>query len=136
QGATLDYDGLREELQKCFGVEGHTAQYRTLLKTRRRKPGESLHTLYQDMCRLLMLAYPGPQTELRDQLAVEAFCDSLDDAELEVRVKDRFPTDLAEAFRVALRLEANKPTKKIETETKRERGEVTGGTLKVGMLSG
>src|SRR5206468_1990835 len=102
QGAALDYNGLRAELQKCFGVEGHTAQYRTLLKVRRRQPRENLHTLYQDVCRLLMLAYPGPQTELRDQLAVEAFVDSLNDADLEVRVKDRFPSDLAEAFRIAL----------------------------------
>jgi len=110
QGATLNYTTLINELRKCFGVEGHTAQHRIMLKTRRRHPGESLRALYQDVCRLLLLAYPGPQNELKDQLAVEAFIDSLDDAELEVSVKDRFPQNLAEAFHVALRLESNRPS--------------------------
>src|SRR3989442_8550318 len=119
QGVTMGYHVLREELQKCFGVEGHTAQFRTLLKTRRRQPGESLRTLYQDVCRLLMLAYPGPQNELRDLLAVEAFVDSLDDNELEISVKDKFPQTLAEAFQAALRLEANRPTaRKSKNEEK------------------
>jgi len=56
-----------------------------------------------------MLAYPGPQSVLRDELAVEAFVDSLDDSELEISVKDRFPKDLVDAFQIALRLEANRP---------------------------
>ena len=81
-----------------------------MLKTRRRLAGESLRGLYQDICRIAMLAYPGPQSGLRDDLAVEAFINSLDDPELEVNVKDRFPRDLAEAFHTALRLEANRPT--------------------------
>ena len=121
QGAELGYLGLREELQKCFGVEGHTAQFRTMLKTRRRHPGESLRSLYQDICRLLMLAYPGPQNELRDLLAVEAFVDSLDDVELEVSVKDKFPRNLAEAFQAALRLEANRPSSRKSREEDRGR---------------
>ena len=66
-----------------------------------------LRALYQDICKLLMLAYPGPSSELKDQLAIEAFIDSLDDEDLECRVKDRFPKDLAEAFKIALSLEAN-----------------------------
>jgi transposase InsO family protein len=122
QGKAMDYNALRSELNKCFGVEGHTAQYRTMLKTRRRQPGESLRTLYQDIGRLLMLAYPGPQNDLRDLLAVEAFVDSLDDSELEVSVKDKFPRDLAEAFQAALRLEANRPSmRKVKYEERGER---------------
>ena len=46
---------------------------------------------------------------MKNQLAVEAFIDSLDDPEFEVNVKDRFPKDLADAFRIALMLEANRP---------------------------
>ena len=121
RGSTCRYAELRDELSKCFGVEGHTAQFRALLKARRRQPDESLRALYQDICRLLLLAYPGPQTELRDQLAVEAFTDSLDEPELEIRVKDRFPNNLAEAFQIALRLEANKSKLKKDIEGKREK---------------
>src|SRR3989442_9036459 len=88
---------------------------------RQRNVGESLRALYQDVRHLLMLAYPGPQNDLRDQLAVEAFVDSLDDAELEVRVKDHFPATLAEAFQTALRLEANRPKLKRQEENTVER---------------
>src|SRR6267154_202399 len=118
-GASIGYDALREELQKCFGIEGYTAQYQVMLKTRRRQAGESLRTLYQDICRLLMLAYPGPQNDLRDLLAVEAFTDSLDDVELQVSVKDKFPKNLAEAFQAALRLEANRPSARKSKDERR-----------------
>ena len=108
QGALISYQELRHELGKCFGNEGNTAQYRSILKMKRRAPGESLRTLYQDVSRLLMLAYPGPHSELRDQLAIEAFVDSLDDLQFAIDIKDRSPKDLAEAFQTALRLESNR----------------------------
>ncbi|MFI5223639.1 MAG: hypothetical protein ACHQX3_05230, partial [Nitrospirales bacterium] len=60
QVATFGYHDLREELKKCFGQEGHTTHYRQLLKSRRRHTGESLRSLYQDIGKLLLLAYPGP----------------------------------------------------------------------------
>ena len=68
-----------------------------------------------------MLAYPGPRHELKDQLGVEAFVDSLDDPELEIRVKDRFPKNLAEAFQTAIMLEANQIRSHKDCETKREK---------------
>ena len=121
QGPTISYRGLREELQKCFGVEGHTARYCSLLKARRRQPNESLQALYQDLCHLTMLAYPGPSCELKDQLAVESFVDSLDDPDLEQRIKDRFPENLADAFKIALRLEANSASGRRDSTMRRDR---------------
>ena len=82
QGSNFDYDELREQLQKCFGVDGHVNHFQNVLKTRRRRPNESLRSLYQDICHLCLQAYPGPQNELKDQLAVTAFIDSLDDPDL------------------------------------------------------
>jgi hypothetical protein len=70
---------------------------------------------------LLLQAYPGPQTELRDQLAVEAFIDSLDDSDLEIRVKDRFPKTLASAFQIAISLEANQLKPRKENDAKKEK---------------
>ena len=121
---SFSYRTLRDELQKCFGVEGHTAQFRTMLRVRRRQHGESLRALYQDICKLLMLAYPGPSSELKDQLAVEAFVDSLEDEDLERRVKDRFPKDLAEAFKIALSLEANNSSRGVRREVETRRAPV------------
>ena len=59
------------------------------------------------MGRLVLFAYPGPTSELRDQLAVEAFIDSLDDPSLDVRLRNHFPENLTSASQTALRLEAN-----------------------------
>ena len=120
-GTSISYRSLRDELQKCFGVEGHTVRYRSLLKARRRQPNENLQSLYQDLCHLLMLAYPGPSCELKDQLAVEAFVDSLDDPDFEQRIKDRFPENLADAFKIALRLEANSTSGRRDTAVRRDR---------------
>ena len=113
------YQSLREELQKCFGNTGQATQYRIMLRSRRRQAKESLQTLYQDVCRLLSLAYPGPRTKLSDDLAVDAFTDSLNDADLQQRVRDRFPSDLAEAYKIALSLEANSAYIHRDSETKR-----------------
>ena len=71
------------------------------------------------------MAYPGSPNELKDSLAVEAFIDSLGDTDLEVSVKDRFPKTLAEAFNIATRLEANRPSsqpRELEARKEKSRG--------------
>ena len=121
QGEKLDYSDLREELQKCFGAEGHQIQYRVQLKSRRRQPNESLRTLYQDIRKLFMLAYPGPKSDLKEGIAIGTFIDSLDDPDLERRVKDRFPKTLSDTLTIALSLEANNSRGRRESDTKRDR---------------
>ena len=63
----------------------------------------------------------GPQNELKDQLAVTAFIDSLDDPDLEIRVKDRFPKTLAAAFQVTMSLEANQLRPHKGNDTRKEK---------------
>jgi hypothetical protein len=91
------------------------------LKSRRRQPNESLRTLYQDIQKLFMLAYPGPKSDLKEEVAIEAFIDSLDDFDLERRVKDRFPKTLSDTLTIALSLEANNSRGHRESDTKRDR---------------
>ena len=50
---------LTRLLQVRFGTDQQTASFRAKLRARRREPGESLQTLYQEMSHLLQLAYPG-----------------------------------------------------------------------------
>jgi predicted aspartyl protease len=95
---------------------------------RRRKPGESLQDLFLDVTRLVTLAHPGARSSLGDVLATDAFIDSLDNEDLEVRVRDRGPTDLDAAFRIAVQLESNRrrahtpePVKEVHKEVYRER---------------
>ena len=70
------YQSLREELQKCFGNTGQATQFQIMLILRRRQDDEELQSLYQDVCRLLTLAYRGPRTKLSDDLSVDAFTNS------------------------------------------------------------
>jgi len=51
-------------LQKTFGTSDQAERFRTELRTRRRKSNESLQSLYNDICRLMSLAYPGPTLDV------------------------------------------------------------------------
>ena len=113
------YQSLRDELQKCFGNTGQATQFRIMLRLRRRQDDEGLQSLYQDVCRLLTLAYPGPRTKLSDDLSVDAFTDSLNDVDLQQRVRDHFPSDLAKAYKIALSLEANSVCANRDYEARR-----------------
>ena len=106
-GSFTTFHDLCRELRQCFGTEGCENQFESQLKMRRRHRGESLRGLYQDVNRLVLQAYPGSQNKLRDRLAVEAFITSLNDKDLELRVRDRCPANLLECFRTAMMMESN-----------------------------
>jgi RNase H-like domain found in reverse transcriptase/Reverse transcriptase (RNA-dependent DNA polymerase)/Integrase core domain/Integrase zinc binding domain/Zinc knuckle len=127
-GAVTSFAELERGLRAQFGVDGQSAQHRDLLRMRRRKPEESLQDLFLDVSRLITLAYPGPRSDLGETLGAEAFITSLGDADLELRVRDRFPATLNDAFQAALRLESNtrnsrtpEPTREPARERDRER---------------
>src|SRR2546425_890234 len=72
-----------------------------------RQKGESLRALYQDIHRLILLAYPDSKGRLRDKLALEAFINALNDNDLALKVRYSCPSDLQSAYRTALMLENN-----------------------------
>ena len=107
EGDATTFSELCQVLRQCFGIEGCENQFESQLKMRRRYRGETLRSLYQDVHRLVLQAYPGSQNKLRDRLAVESFITSLNEKDLELRVRDRCPTNLPECFRIAMMLESN-----------------------------
>src|SRR5688572_28160211 len=108
------------KLRARYGSSDQTALYRTQLRTRRQADGESLHSLAQDIRRLMVLAYPGAATEMSEMVAIDAFLDALQDPELALRVRDREPTTLDLACRYATRLEANQKTRpRVDTQGQR-----------------
>ena len=107
EGDATTFQELCQVLRQCFGTEGCEYQFEFQLKMRRRYHGETLRSLYQDINRLVLQAYPGSQSKLRDRLAVEAFITSLNDKDLELRVRDRCPANLLDCFRTAMMLESN-----------------------------
>jgi len=89
---------------------------------RRRKPQESLQSLYIDVARLVSLVYTGSSSTLLDIVSRDAFLYALDDPKLRVRIMEREPATLDEALSLACRLEAydwcatNSPTVKTDAD--------------------
>src|SRR5207245_78849 len=54
---------LIAKLQQRFGVEGQAPIYRSQLRNRRRKKGETISELYEDVYKMFLLAYPGKVTD-------------------------------------------------------------------------
>jgi len=81
-------------------------KYRMELRLRKRRSGESLSTLHQDIRRLMALAHPTLPQEARESIACDYYVDALDDPDFALKVRERAPTSLDEALRVSLQLEA------------------------------
>jgi len=60
-----------------------------------------LYNVYDDVSRLVLLAYPGKQSVHRDDFGVEAFIEALDDYQLELYVRSQNPKDLEAALKHA-----------------------------------
>ena len=69
-------------LQARFGSENQAERFRAELRSRKRYRGESLQQLYQDVCRLMSLAYPGESSALSGIVGRDAFLEALDDQAL------------------------------------------------------
>ena len=67
----------------------------------KRQKGESLQKLYQAICRLITLAYPGPATALLDIVGRDTFLEALDNQTLRVRILEKEPKNLDEALNMA-----------------------------------
>ena len=99
-------DKLISLLKSRFGSEGQAEKFRAELRTRKRQQGESLQSLYQDVKRLLTLAYPGPSNPTTDVVGRDAFLDALNNSALALRIREKDAINLEDALRIALRLEA------------------------------
>ena len=117
---TLDDDTLRNYrllrstlLHRFLPVE-YRALRRTELRTRRRQPNESLSALAADIHITASRAYPDGNDALINDLAKDAFIDSLDD-QLRAKVLDADPSDLGAALRRAMVAEANLKRLAIQT---------------------
>jgi len=93
-------------LRSLYSGSRQADKYRSELRLRRRRTGESLSTLHQDIRRLMALAHPTLQQEAREAIAFDYFIDALDDADFALKVRERAPPSLDEALHVALQLEA------------------------------
>jgi len=75
-----------------------------------------LYNVYDDVSRLVLLAYPGEQSVHRDDFGVEAFIEALDDYQLELYVRSQNPKDLEAALKHASIYESFTSTRGKRTE--------------------
>ena len=61
--------------------------------------------MYADVARLISLAY-SVQSEVTEEIAIDSFLNGLEDSNMELRIRDKMPTSLDEAYRYALIMES------------------------------
>ena len=93
-------------LRNRFGNLNQMERYRAELRTRRRRPGESIQSVYQDIRRLLALGFPNQAGELYETIGRDAFLEALGDSSLRIRVLDQQPTTLDDVLSIVSRMEA------------------------------
>ena len=105
--AHVTYDELVEKLRRRYGSLDQQEKFQAELRSRRRRNGESLAELCQDIRGMMTRAYPGEGlSPLCGQISKDYFLAALDDKDLELKVREREPRDLDSAFKHAVRLEA------------------------------
>ena len=112
-------------LKNRFGSDHQMERYRLELQSRRRKPGETAQSVYNDIRRLLALSFPGQSGEMCELLGKDYFLTALGDPSLRVRVLDQSPKNLDEALACVTRMEAYTPSTTVidglQTDTGRGR---------------
>ena len=99
------YNKTVHQLRKRFSPTERASVHRATLRARCRRPDESLAELADDISLLVARAYPDlTDAGTIDQLALDAFVDSL--PQLKRRVRDADPSTLAGAVQRALVLDA------------------------------
>ena len=100
----VTYEQLVAKLKDRFGTVGLEQRYRTELRCRRRREGESIRELAQGLHRIMLRAYPGESdSKLGQHIATDAFITALADPEMQVKIRDREPDTMEEAVKAALR---------------------------------
>ncbi|GBM58697.1 hypothetical protein AVEN_256471-1 [Araneus ventricosus] len=103
---------IEKALESLFG-DSHLIQfYRTKLKTRRQKPGESLQGLAADVERLMSLAYSECPQDVRDSLAAQYFVDAIRDEDTKHATRLMDAKDLKSALTYSMKYEAAKTVSK------------------------
>ena len=99
------YKEVVSRLRQRYGSIDRMEACRVALKTRTRRPGESMSQLMKDICSLFLQAYPGPSNSLSEVMARDAFVNALQDRDLMIKVLKREPATLEQAYKIAERLE-------------------------------
>ena len=81
-------------LKERFGEANQSDEYRFELKSRKRRPNDTLRNLHSDIRRLAALALHELDRKARETISCDYFIDALSDPNFALKVRERFPKDL------------------------------------------
>jgi len=99
------YDEVVAKLRHRFGNQEQQEKFRIELRTRKRRRGETLQELSQDIENLVALAFPDTTMDTRDILALEAFIEALGEPGLSYKIREKGTSTLQDAVIAAMKLE-------------------------------
>jgi len=105
-GTQTSTENVIDLLKNRFGNQNQCERYRAELKTIRRQKGSSLQTVYNEVRRLMALAFPGQRGIMWEVMARDAFLDALEDRAMRLRIMERDPPTLDQALNIACHFEA------------------------------
>ena len=98
-------------LQDRFEPENQAQLYKAQLKSRIRRSGEGIPELAQDINRLVRNAFVELPRTLREDIAKDAYIESLNSREIELAVFQGRPKTLQQAVNIAIEYEAFQATR-------------------------
>ncbi|ESN94407.1 hypothetical protein HELRODRAFT_164242 [Helobdella robusta] len=110
----FNYEVLISALDLRYGEEHMKQIYRSQLRNRTQRSGESIQQLAQDIERLTLLSYPTSDTEHRDETALDTFIKALRDSELKQSLLLSDKRKLKDAVAHSLTFESAKQASKSD----------------------
>ncbi|GBL92230.1 Transposon Ty3-I Gag-Pol polyprotein [Araneus ventricosus] len=107
-----DLTTVEKAFESRFGDSHLTQFYRTELKKRRQKPGESLQVLAADVERLMSLAYAECPMDVRESLAAQYFVDVIRDEDTQHSTRLMDAKDLKSSLAYSMKYEAARSVSK------------------------
>jgi len=98
---TESLSGLIRILESRFGGQAVSDKHRIELRNRRCRKNETLQSLHSDVRRLAALAYPEAQLKTRQVISCDHFLDAIADPDLELKIRERQPSDLDSTLNIA-----------------------------------
>lgn len=105
-GSVSTYTDLCYALERRFGDSQRAEVYKSELRLRQRREGESLPALGQEIRQLIAHAYPGIGLQGMEELAIEKFREALTDSEQRMSVHRSHARTLEDAIKAALDMES------------------------------
>ena len=101
-------EDIIQALKSRYGDSHLIDQYRAQLHDRKRKDGESISDLCDDLSQLLVLGFPNADEETRNYIGKDVFFRAIEaNANLQMWVRDREPRNLEDCRTLATKAEAN-----------------------------